>query len=114
MIALNTIDDPTGQAAPFLLVAHLTALKPSRPLAAVSSQPGSWAPPPTAYHGAMGFDGTVTLHGHGGGSGTVQYGGNAGSALRPLVGDLLELLCRRQRLRQRNRHDQRDPACREL
>jgi hypothetical protein len=78
MIALNTMDDPTGQAAPFLLVAHLTAVKPSRPLRAVSSQPGSWAPSPVNYHGAIGHDGTVTLHGPGGGTVTIQYGGSPG------------------------------------
>jgi hypothetical protein len=79
MIALDTTDNPTGLAAPFLLVAHLTATKPSRPLKPVSSQPGSWAPAPTGYHGAIGFDGTVTLHGPGGGTVTVHYGGTPGA-----------------------------------
>jgi hypothetical protein len=77
MIALNTMDDATGNAAPFILVAHLTALKPSRPLPPVSSQPGSWAPSPTGYHPAMGYAGTVTLAGPGGGKVTVHYSGSA-------------------------------------
>jgi hypothetical protein len=79
MIALNTIDDPTGEPAPFLLVAHLTARKSTKPLPTVSSQPGSWAPSPTGYHGALGYDGTITLHGPGGGTVTVEYGGTNGA-----------------------------------
>jgi hypothetical protein len=79
MIALNTIDDPTGEAAPFLLVADLTAVKPSQPLPAVSAEPGSWAPAPADYHGAMGYDGKVTLDGPGGGTVTVDYGGLPGA-----------------------------------
>jgi hypothetical protein len=84
MLALNTnytkqpYDPPRGRNAPFLLVAHLTARKPSRPLRTVSSDVGSWAPAPTAYHGAMGFKGTVTLNGPGGGTVTVTYGGAPG------------------------------------
>jgi hypothetical protein len=76
MIALNTMDDATGNAAPFILVAHLTAAKPSRPLPPVSSQPGSWAPSQTGYHPAMGYSGTITLAGPGGGKVTVDYSGN--------------------------------------
>jgi hypothetical protein len=79
MIALSTTDDATGGAAPFLLVAHLKALKPTKPLRPVSSAPGSWAPSPINYHGAMGFDGTVTLHGPGGGTVTVDDGGSPGA-----------------------------------
>ncbi|MDQ1464831.1 MAG: hypothetical protein QOC73_1772 [Actinomycetota bacterium] len=79
MIALHQVDDKTGQPAPFLLVAHLTALKPTRPLAPVTSQPGSWAPLPTDYHGAMGSSGPVTLHGPGGGTVTISYGGMPGA-----------------------------------
>jgi hypothetical protein len=79
MIALDTTNDPTGQAAPFLLIAHLTARKPSNALPAVSSEPGSWAPSPTGYHGALGYQGTVTLHGPGGGTVTVVYGGTNGA-----------------------------------
>jgi hypothetical protein len=79
MIALSTTDDATGTAAPFLLVAHLGALKPTKPLTPVSSAPGSWAPPPGGYHGTMGFDGTVTLHGPGGGTVTVDDGGAPGA-----------------------------------
>jgi hypothetical protein len=79
MIALDTTDDSTGNPAPFLLVAHLTSLRPSKPLPAVSSQPGSWASPPTGYHGAIGYLGTKTLRGPGGGTVTVQYGGTPGA-----------------------------------
>jgi hypothetical protein len=79
MIALNTIDDPTGQSARFLLVAHLNSRKPTKPLPTVSSQPGSWAPSPTGYHGALGYNGTITLHGPGGGTVTVMYGGTNGA-----------------------------------
>jgi hypothetical protein len=75
MIALNTMDDATGNSAPFILVAHLTATKPSRPLRPVSSQPGSWAPSPTGYHPAMGYTGTITLAGPGGGKVTIHYSG---------------------------------------
>jgi hypothetical protein len=77
MIALNTMDDATGNAAPFILVAHLTAAKPSQPLPPVSSQPGSWATSPTGYHPAMGYAGTVTLAGPGGGKVTIHYSGSA-------------------------------------
>jgi hypothetical protein len=79
MIALDTMDDPTGLAAPFLLVAHLTAVKPSKPLRTVNSEPGSWAPTPATYRGALSFDGTVTLRGPRGGTVTVQYGGIEGA-----------------------------------
>lgn len=79
MIALSTTNDATGRAAPFLLVAHLTALKPTKPLTPVSSATGSWAPSPGGYHGAMGFDGSVILHGPGGGTVTVDYGGTPGA-----------------------------------
>ena len=37
----------------FLLVAHFTALKPSKPHPVVSSQPGAWAPSPETYQGAL-------------------------------------------------------------
>jgi hypothetical protein len=77
MIALNTIDDATGSAAPFILVAHLNTVKHSRPLTPVSSEPGSWAPSPTQFHPSMGYVGTVTLAGPGGGHVTVHYDGNA-------------------------------------
>ncbi len=77
MIALDTMQDSTGTAAPFILVAHLHGVTPSRPLPVVSSEPGSWAPSPTGYHGVMGFVGTVTLPGPKGGSATVTYGGAA-------------------------------------
>jgi hypothetical protein len=84
MIALNTnlttqpYTPKEGKNAPFLLVAHLTSRKPTQPLRAVSSDVGSWAPTPVNYHGAMGFKGTVTLRGPGGGTVTVTYGGSPG------------------------------------
>lgn len=84
MIALTTQKDGTGSflqegATPYLLVAHLTARKPAAPLPAVSSEPGAWAPTPDDYHGAMGFDGVLTLDGAGGGTVTVSYGGVFGA-----------------------------------
>jgi hypothetical protein len=82
MLALNTTNNSPGTGypahAPFLLVAHFTALKPSSPLPAVSAEPGSWAAPETAYHPDYGFDGTVTLHGPGGGTVTVTYDDGSG------------------------------------
>jgi hypothetical protein len=79
MVALDTVDDATGNAPSYLLVAHLTAVKPSRPIRPVSSMPGRWAPTPTGYHGPMGHLGSVTLHGPGGGTATADYGGTAGA-----------------------------------
>ena len=90
MIALNTnlttepYDPPSGKNAPFILVAKLTSRKPTEPLSTVSSDVGSWAPTPTDYHGALGFKGTVTLPGPGGGSVTVTYDG-AGPACSSTV-----------------------------
>ncbi|MCW2984942.1 MAG: hypothetical protein JWR63_2512 [Conexibacter sp.] len=84
MLALNTnlakqpYDPPRGRNAPFLLVARLTARKPARPLRTVSSDVGAWAPAASDYHGAMGFKGTVSLAGPGGGTVTVTYGGEPG------------------------------------
>ena len=44
MLALNTTNNEPGSGypahAPFLLIAHFTALNPTAPLPAVSSQPG--------------------------------------------------------------------------
>jgi hypothetical protein len=82
MLALNTSNNTAGSGypahAPFLLVAHFTALKPTAPLPPVSSAVGSWAVTPTEYHSDYGFDGTITLHGSGGGTVTVTYGGTGG------------------------------------
>jgi hypothetical protein len=84
MIALNTnfTKQPyvpeAGRNAPFLLIARLMAQKPTRPVRVVSSDVGSWAPTPTQYHGALGFNGSVILHGPGGGTVTVGYGGVPG------------------------------------
>jgi hypothetical protein len=87
MIALNTnlTTQPyvpkEGKNAPFLLVAHLTSRKPTQPVRTVSSDVGAWAPAPTDYHGAMGYQGTVVLPGPGGGTVTVTYGGDPGPGL---------------------------------
>lgn len=72
MLALNATNNLPGPGypahAPFLLVAHFSARKPTRPLRAVSSQPGSWALAPTDYHTVFGYAGTRTFKGPGGGS----------------------------------------------
>jgi hypothetical protein len=82
MIALNTTNSRAGSGypahAPFLLVAHFQASRPSRPLRAVSSQPGSWAVAPTGYHPVFGYSGTRTFVGRGGGTVTVDYGLGSG------------------------------------
>lgn len=80
MLALNTTNNEAGSSypahAPFLLVAHFTALAPSAALTPVSSQPGAWAKSPADYHPSMGHVGSVTLAGPGGGTVTVNYPGN--------------------------------------
>ncbi len=82
MLALNTTNNRAGAGYPaharFLLVAHFSALKPTRPLQTVSSQPGSWAVAPTAYHPVFGYAGTRTFTGRGGGTVTVDYGLGSG------------------------------------
>ena len=82
MLALNTTNNRAGPGypahAPFLLVAHFSALKPTRPLRVVNSQPGSWAVAPTAYHPVFGYAGTRTFNGRGGGTVTVDYGLGSG------------------------------------
>ncbi len=78
MLALNTTNNTAGSGypahAPFLLVAHFTARRPTRPLAAVSSEPGGWAVAPTAYHSTYGYTGTRVFTGPRGGTVTVVYG----------------------------------------
>ncbi len=74
-IALNTESYTTNRSAPYLVVAHLTARRPSRPLPIVSSQPGSWAPGPASYHGAIESEQPVVLHGLSSGTATVVYSG---------------------------------------
>jgi len=74
-IALNTESYTTNLSAPYLLIAHLVARKPTKPLPIVSSQPGSWAPSPENYHGAIAADETVVLHGLASGTATVTYAG---------------------------------------
>jgi hypothetical protein len=82
-LALNTTDErPNGgfypSHAPFLLVARLTQQEPAKPLPVVSSRVGSWAVAPADYHPATGYTGTKQFAGPGGGSVTVEYGGNPG------------------------------------
>lgn len=81
-LALNTTSNTAGPGypahAPFVLVARFGAMKASKPLPAVSSQPGSWAVAPADYHPATGYSGTRTFNGPGGGTVTVQYGGMPG------------------------------------
>jgi hypothetical protein len=83
-LALNTnytvqpYDPPAGRNAPFLLVAHLAGRTPTKAMKTVSSEVGAWAPAATAYHGALGFKGSVTHNGPGGGTVTVTYGGAPG------------------------------------
>jgi len=82
MLALNTTNNRAGSGypahAPFLLVAHFPALRPTRPLKAVSSEPGSWAQASTDYHPVFGFTGVRTFTGAGGGTVTVDYDPLAG------------------------------------
>ena len=82
MLALNTSDNRAGTGYPaharFLLVARFQALKATRPMRVVSSQPGPWAVAPGAYHPTLGFSGTRTFAGPGGGMVTVTYGGAPG------------------------------------
>jgi hypothetical protein len=82
MLALNTTNNRSGAGypahAPFLLVAHLAASKPTQPVPIVSSQPGSWAVGPTAYHSVFGYAGTRVFTGPGGGTVTVDYGVGSG------------------------------------
>lgn len=79
MLALNTTNTTAGSSypahAPYLLVTHFPAMPASRPLPAVSSQPGAWAVAPADYHPAMGSVGLRTFQGPGGGTVTVSYAG---------------------------------------
>jgi hypothetical protein len=77
-IALNTESYTTNRSADYLLIAHLTDRKPTKPKPIVSSRPGSWAPSPTSYHGAIGAIDTVVLHGRKSGTATVSYDNPAG------------------------------------
>jgi hypothetical protein len=74
-IALNTESYETNLSAPYLLIAHRTAAKATAPLRVVSSQPGSWAPSPEGYHGAIESEQPVVLHGLSSGTATVVYSG---------------------------------------
>lgn len=77
MLALNTTNTDAGNTypahAPYLLVARFTSMQPTRPLPAVSSQPGDWAGTPQEYHPSMGNVGLHTFAGAGGGNATVTY-----------------------------------------
>jgi hypothetical protein len=77
-IALNTESYLTNRSAPYLLVAHLVARKPTKPLPIVSSQPGSWAPTPETYHGTIGSVDRLVLPGLASGTATVTYLNPAG------------------------------------
>jgi hypothetical protein len=83
MLALNTNIEGeglfSGKTPPFLLVAQLPARKPTTPEPVVGSDVGSWAPAPADWHPAFGFNGDVTLHGPGGGTVAVHYGGLPGT-----------------------------------
>ena len=86
MLALNTYVTPNGKplepftlSARHLLVAKFPARKPSAPQRVVSSAVGAWAPAPADCHPALGYSGTVTLHGPGAGTVTVSYGGTRGA-----------------------------------
>ena len=72
-IALNTESYTTNRSAPYLLIAHLVARKPTKPLPVVNSTPGSWAPGPLDYHGVIGATTQVVLHGLASGTATVTY-----------------------------------------
>jgi hypothetical protein len=74
-IALNTESFTTNRSAPYLLIAHLSARRPTRPLPIVSSQPGSWSPSPAAYHGSIASEQPVVIHGLASGTATVLYSG---------------------------------------
>jgi WD40 repeat protein len=74
-IALNTESYTTNLSAPYLLIAHLVARKPTKPLPIVSSQPGAWAPSPQNYHGAIQSEQPVLLHGLASGTVLVTYDG---------------------------------------
>jgi hypothetical protein len=78
MLALNTTNNRPGPGypahAPFLLVAHFQALKPTQPRHPVSSQPGAWAVTPAQYHPVFGYSGTKMFAGTGRGTVTVDYG----------------------------------------
>ncbi|KUO06055.1 hypothetical protein AQJ67_04470 [Streptomyces caeruleatus] len=71
-VALSTQSLTTLGSAPYLLVAHFDRA-PSKPQPVVSSAPGSWAPTPQQYHGALGAKTTVTLKGLSSGTVTVNY-----------------------------------------
>lgn len=77
-IALNTESYTTNRSAPYLLVAHLSSRRPSRPDRIVSSQPGHWAPSPDDYHGPIGSINHVVLQGLRAGTVTVNYDNSSG------------------------------------
>ena len=80
-LALNTTNGAHGTGyprhAPFLLVAHFTALHPTTPIPTVSSTPGPWTTTPSDYHPSLGHVGTVVLDGPGGGTVSLTFSGVA-------------------------------------
>jgi hypothetical protein len=72
-IALNTESYTTAASAPYLVVAHLTARAPTAPLPVVSSEPGSWAPSPEAFHGSLQGSALKVLHGQASGTATILH-----------------------------------------
>lgn len=61
------------QGASRLVIAKLTARKPTKPMPTVSSAVGPWAPSPQNYHGAIQAVAHVVLHGLASGTVTVDY-----------------------------------------
>jgi hypothetical protein len=72
-VALSTQSFATLGGAPYLLVAHFNR-KPTQPLPIVSSEPGSWAPSPLEYHGAIASEAEITLKGAASGQVRVHEG----------------------------------------
>jgi hypothetical protein len=72
-VALSTQSFATLAGAPYLLVAHFNR-KPTQPLPIVSSEPGSWAPSPLEYHGAIASEAEITLKGASSGQVRVHEG----------------------------------------
>jgi hypothetical protein len=61
-----------------ILVAHIDR-RPGKEQKIVSSNVGSWAPPPNEYVATTGSNASVTVNGHGGGTADISYSGNLAS-----------------------------------
>ncbi|MQA72861.1 MAG: hypothetical protein GEU88_00650 [Solirubrobacterales bacterium] len=61
-----------------ILIARIDR-KPGKAERIVSSEVGSWAPPPNEYAGTTGSGASVTVTGHGGGTAEIAYSGNLSS-----------------------------------